>query len=192
MEYGELVYISRDLINCGEHKSPEDCRAEHNRVIVHEIAHQWWYGLVGNNQTSNAWIDEGLAEYSTLLFYDNNPEYNINRKEVIDNARQNYSAFVKIIKGIGGELNTNMSRDLNNFNSSYEYVFMTYIKGLLLFCDLETILTKSALTQALGEFAESTKFSIATPTKLVQSLERTTNTKLGLFFECYLSGFAEN
>lgn len=38
-------------------------------VVVHEIAHQWWYNLVGNDSIREAWIDEGLAEYSTLLFY---------------------------------------------------------------------------------------------------------------------------
>jgi len=188
MEYGELVYISRALLDCNEHDK-ETCRADHDRVIVHEIAHQWWYGLIGNNQSRTAWIDEGLAEYSTLLFFDYNPEYKIDRKNVIENARANYSAYVKIIKGVGGEYNPNMDRELGAFNSSYEYVFMTYVRGLLLFCDLETILTKNNLVQALGDFAKSTKFSIATREQLIECIEKTTKAKVALFFETYISGF---
>ncbi|USG66379.1 M1 family metallopeptidase [Brevibacillus ruminantium] len=37
-------------------------------TVVHETAHQWFYGLVGNNQVEEAWLDEGLAEYASLAF----------------------------------------------------------------------------------------------------------------------------
>jgi aminopeptidase N len=33
------------------------------RSIVHELAHQWFYALVGNDQGRDPWIDEGLASY---------------------------------------------------------------------------------------------------------------------------------
>ena len=34
-------------------------------VISHEVAHQWWYGLVGNNQYREPWLDERFAQYFT-------------------------------------------------------------------------------------------------------------------------------
>jgi hypothetical protein len=34
-------------------------------VTIHEFGHQFWYGLVGNNETEEAWLDEGLNTYST-------------------------------------------------------------------------------------------------------------------------------
>jgi hypothetical protein len=32
--------------------------------LVHEIAHQWWYGLVGDDQFHEPWLDEAFASYS--------------------------------------------------------------------------------------------------------------------------------
>ena len=33
-------------------------------VVLHEAGHQFWYGMVANNETEYAWLDEGLNEYS--------------------------------------------------------------------------------------------------------------------------------
>ena len=35
------------------------------QVTVHEFGHQYWYGLVANNETEEAWLDEGFNSYST-------------------------------------------------------------------------------------------------------------------------------
>lgn len=37
-------------------------------ILVHEIAHQWFYFLVTNNPFEDAWLDESLAEFVTALF----------------------------------------------------------------------------------------------------------------------------
>lgn len=37
-------------------------------ILVHEITHQWFYYLVGNDPYENAWLDESLTEFSTGLF----------------------------------------------------------------------------------------------------------------------------
>ena len=34
-------------------------------VTVHEFGHQFWYGLVANNEFEEAWLDEGFNSYST-------------------------------------------------------------------------------------------------------------------------------
>ena len=34
-------------------------------ALVHEIAHQWWFGMVGNDEWSEPWLDEAMAEYSS-------------------------------------------------------------------------------------------------------------------------------
>ena len=34
-------------------------------VAVHEAGHQFWYGMVGNNEFEDAWMDEGFNQFST-------------------------------------------------------------------------------------------------------------------------------
>lgn len=34
-------------------------------VVAHELAHQWWYALVGDDQWSSPWLDESFAEFSS-------------------------------------------------------------------------------------------------------------------------------
>ncbi|GAB4542082.1 MAG: hypothetical protein Fur002_11660 [Anaerolineales bacterium] len=45
-------------------------------IGVHEIAHQWWFGLVGNDQAQEPWLDEAMSAYSEKIFYEYNyPNY---------------------------------------------------------------------------------------------------------------------
>jgi hypothetical protein len=34
------------------------------RVVVHEIGHQFWYGMVASNEFEEAWLDEGFTSYA--------------------------------------------------------------------------------------------------------------------------------
>ncbi|MCL5428400.1 MAG: M1 family metallopeptidase [Chloroflexi bacterium] len=40
-------------------------------LTAHEVAHNWWFGQVGNDQALEPWIDEALCVYSELLYYEN-------------------------------------------------------------------------------------------------------------------------
>lgn len=37
------------------------------RVIAHELAHQWWYAIVGNDQYAEPWLDESFATWASTL-----------------------------------------------------------------------------------------------------------------------------
>jgi len=37
--------------------------------VSHEIAHQWWYGIVGDDQYASPWLDESFATWSASLPY---------------------------------------------------------------------------------------------------------------------------
>ena len=36
-------------------------------VTAHEVAHQWWFAIVGNDIFTEAWLDEAFAQYSGIL-----------------------------------------------------------------------------------------------------------------------------
>lgn len=38
-------------------------------TVAHEMAHQWFYNLVGNDQVDEPWLDEALAQYATALYF---------------------------------------------------------------------------------------------------------------------------
>jgi Peptidase family M1 domain len=44
--------------------------AQPEGVTVHEAGHQFWYGLVGNNEFEHAWLDEGLNTFSTARVFE--------------------------------------------------------------------------------------------------------------------------
>ncbi|MBA4398300.1 MAG: hypothetical protein C0396_00250 [Anaerolinea sp.] len=37
-------------------------------ITVHEMAHQWWFGMVGSDQALEPWLDEGLAIFAELQY----------------------------------------------------------------------------------------------------------------------------
>ncbi|MDP5272879.1 M1 family metallopeptidase [Chengkuizengella axinellae] len=39
------------------------------RSLVHEIAHQWFYGIVNNDPFDESWLDEGFTTFATSYFY---------------------------------------------------------------------------------------------------------------------------
>jgi hypothetical protein len=63
MEYPGIV--TAHSIYDGEPLKPELLK----RTVVHEVAHQWFYGIISNDPYHDAWLDEGFAEFATGLYY---------------------------------------------------------------------------------------------------------------------------
>jgi Peptidase family M1 domain len=38
------------------------------KALAHEMAHQWWYGIVGDDEYGAPWLDESFADYATDLY----------------------------------------------------------------------------------------------------------------------------
>ncbi|MBI3493386.1 MAG: M1 family metallopeptidase [Acidobacteria bacterium] len=58
MEYPTLFTAGTRWIAPAHVTTPEG-------VTVHEAGHQFWYGIVGNNEFEDAWMDEGFNTFST-------------------------------------------------------------------------------------------------------------------------------
>lgn len=159
MEYGALCVIS-DSIDGADTES----------VTAHEIAHQWWYGAVGSNNLIDAWQDEGLAEYSTYLYF-----YDTQRREyataLLDSAYNQYSRFLELGQQVGEPVKGLLAGELSSFASNYHYTNLTYNKAFIMWDAAGMIMGKDALAQALKNYYESNKFCIASKEDLYLSLD---------------------
>jgi aminopeptidase N len=63
VEFPGIIAIRRSLL------SPAEGERWLESTVVHEMAHQWFYSLVGNDQVSEPWLDESLTQYLTLRYF---------------------------------------------------------------------------------------------------------------------------
>ncbi|MBE5737029.1 MAG: M1 family metallopeptidase [Clostridiales bacterium] len=176
MEFPALVMISDDL----EGQS-------YGEVIVHETAHQWWQSAVGNNEVEFGFLDEGLAEYSVVMFYENYPEYSFTRQDLIKSSENTYKVFCSVYDKVFHSVNTVMIRSLKDFTSEYEYVNIAYIKPCIMFDSLRTTIGEERFFNSLKRYYKEYKFKNATPDHLVGAFEKCGADANG-FFESFFSG----
>ncbi len=178
MEYPSIVFISDSI----------DEEQEYQKVIVHEIAHQWWYGLVGNNEVKEAWLDESLAEYSTALFFGNHDEYNLTYDEFVNNATSSYLLYVDVIQTIRGDVNTKMNLPVFEYQNDYEYSYMVYVKGVIMFDDLKKAVGEKNLIAGFKKYFENNKFKTATKSDFYSAFKAVCHSDIETFVEGYLNG----
>ncbi len=178
MEYPNLVYISDAVENVGDYQN----------VIIHETAHQWWYGIVGNSAYHYGWLDEGLTEYSTLLFYEKNPTYNVNISDSIKASTNSYVLFVDIYTQYLDNLDTSLNRNISEYDTEPEYVYMAYVKGMLLFDNLRELVGDKKFFNGLKYYFENNMFTNVTPETLIANFSKTSGTNLKPFFDSWING----
>ncbi len=47
-----------------------DANGFYEEANVHEVGHQWFYSLIGDDQLLEPWLDEAAASYTELLYYE--------------------------------------------------------------------------------------------------------------------------
>jgi hypothetical protein len=97
MEYPQLIMIT------GYRPSPLSLAG----VIAHEVGHQWFYGMLGSNETREAFMDEGFTSYVTTIamnrLFGDSQEYPGENHSWLDwfvpkfsNKRDNYRGYQQI------------------------------------------------------------------------------------------------
>jgi len=178
MEYPNLVYISDTIESYDDYLN----------VIVHETAHQWWYNMVGSNACEYAWLDEGLTEFSTLMFYRYNDGYNVVETDSLNASLSSYILFSEIYESVYGDFDGSMSRNVNDFSGEMEYTYISYVKGVLFFDNLEKTVGEKNFLKALKHYFKENKFKNATPDDLISSFEVVTKRSLEGFFKSWIQG----
>lgn len=175
MEYPQLVMIASDL-----------AANTREKVIVHETAHQWLYGLIGNDSIREAWIDEGLTEFMTALYYEEIGQTNI-KKELVNQSFNAYIMYNNVYRTVGS-VDTSMAKDLSEFASEYEYVTMVYTKGLLMFNTIYEIIGKDDFVKGMKNYYKKNCCKTARGEDLISEFNKVSKKKTAKIFEAWLYG----
>ena len=177
MEYPNLIMLSTDI---------ED-EVDYLNVIIHETAHQWWYGIVGNDEYKFPWLDEALTEFSTVLFYDYNENYQLTHAKMIEISKENYSLFYSVYTDVLGLLDTSM-RAVDKYSTEPEYTYCTYVKGVLMYESLYQLLGEKDFIEGLKIYFENNKYKNALPENLINAFENASKKELKSFFSSWIDG----
>jgi hypothetical protein len=171
--FGDYPHSTYTLVNCDfvgggmEYGALSLISSLDAEVIIHETAHQWWYGIVGNDQINHSWLDEGLAEFSTHYYH------------LLKGDRATYDKKLRLLKSEYAKWSTLssvgfdgvMNKALYDFLTEGEYVATAYVKGAILFDTLQDIMGDDAFLSALRDYISNNRFAIADQDALTTSFE---------------------
>jgi len=158
IEYPGLVVIAQQLYNQASEGSYFDF------VVAHEVAHQWWYSLVGNDQVNHPWLDESLVGYSTILYYED-----VYGKTIADGV-------LKQIFEVGYQRLLQEKRDqkVNQPVAAFteqDYSLVVYRKGPLFFKALREAIGDARFSAFLKTYFNQNRYGIATSQRLLAAAE---------------------
>ena len=197
MEYPTLFTVSADLFSPEETGYPE-------KLVAHEFAHQYFYGIIANNETYESWIDEGLASYfATKIIKEYYPELLINFKlasyfPVFGIQLLNYNeipliysidkyrsepAFKQYINYYQNPYQGKISDSSFLHDSKIVYRNTNYSKPELMFTSLERILGEDKFLKVISKFYEQFKFEHPKGNELIDLFKAAADENLNWFFQ---------
>jgi len=164
MEYPGVNLIGVDLYR--------ELRSDLEFLIAHEVAHQWWYNVVGNDPVSFAWLDEGLAEYSTYTYYA--ARYGTPTAD----ARVELRWVIPYRYAVNRGLDVVVNQPLSGFDMS-NYETMVYAKAALFFHAIRSDLGDEMYEEVLAEYLDRHRWSVAIPADFLAVAEQVSGQDLG-------------
>jgi hypothetical protein len=168
IEYPGLVVIAARLYE-GAKENPVYMEA----TVAHEVAHQWFYNLVGDDQLDDPWLDESLAQFSTLQYYGD--EY----------GSSGAQGFEDYLNSRWAEINRAMipvGLPVSKYTQT-QYGAIVYGRGPLFFVALEQKMGKESFDAFLKDYTEQLCWGIATPEFLQSLAEKHCACDLDAFFQ---------
>lgn len=146
MEYPALVLVGTEVY-----------RTERKRLealVAHEVAHQWWYNLVGSDPVNTPAVDESLAEYSLYYYYER--IYGKRYAEQMVRTRWIEPSDYVREKGLDAPVESPahvFTRD--------NYEAIVYAKGSRLYSELRQYIGEEAFNTAIRNYLGSYQYRIA-------------------------------
>jgi len=154
MEYPGIVMIARGSVE----------------EVSHEVAHQWWYAAVGNDEFDETWLDEGPTTFSS-------ERYRIEARGESSDLRRMVG-----FKEPGIPVLTAAS----GFVSLRTFGEAIYTKGSGVLWMLRGLLGVETFDRALRTYYERFTYKNATTQDLIDTFETVSGQDLGWFFDQWL------
>jgi aminopeptidase N len=175
MEYPNLVFIAESYFSEGKTLTSLES------VIAHETAHQWWYGVVGNDEIDEAWLDESFATYSKRIYfemlYGNKTGEDFYKKNILDkykSKRRNINGKEIILK------------PLPEFESWADYDPLAYEKGAVMLDTIRSEVGDEKFFEIMRTYYSKNKFKNVKTQDFIDAVESITEKNWQVFFDKWL------
>ena len=160
-------------------------------VTVHEAGHQFWYGVVGNNEFEHAWLDEGLNTFATARVLAESFDPHFRSVRFFGGFFPWVLRDVPWSRAIDGDRVSGYRRDARQDPQStptYRYwpgtaVSITYDKTVLWLHTLERYLGWSTLQRGMAAFYEQWRFAHPKPDDFFRTISAASGQDLSWFFD---------
>jgi hypothetical protein len=168
MEYDGLIFLSHGFYDLYD-GTPKGYLTF---IAAHETAHQWWYGLVGNDQALEPWLDEALCTYMEEVFYEKiYPE----QAQAPDESLVDWWWAYRVdYYDPSGWVNGSIY-DYDSFRSYRDAV---YLNGARFLDDLRNLMGDQAFFNFLRDYASRNLYGIATSASFFDILREHTSQNL--------------
>lgn len=155
IEYPGMIAITSWIYDVGDPSLVNYLEA----TVVHEVGHQWFYNLVGDDQLDDPWLDEALAQFATLQYYTD--EYGAAGEE-------GFTDELKFRWASVGNEEIPIGLPVAHYSGG-EYGAIVYGRGPLFFVALREKMGAAAFDAFIKEYTETLSWDISTP-EILQSL----------------------
>ena len=153
IEYPGMIAITEWIVD------PDNSYLE--ATVAHEIAHQWFYNLVGNDQLDDPWLDESLSQFATLEYFSDTYGQTGALGFRLDlEGRWNSIGQAEIPVGL----------PVRDYTDS-EYSGIVYGRGGLFFEALRDEMGSEKFDAFMKEYVKTNAWDIATPQKFQSQAE---------------------
>jgi aminopeptidase N len=153
-------------------------------VVTHEVAHQWWHGLVGSDQLDEPWMDEALTNYSMYLYYEGTAgrdQANVIKEKVFKEPYRTAQQEFRD-REVGGPVSSFSQED---------YVTIVYGKGPLFFDAVRAQVGDAAFFAALQTYLARHRYRVAYPEDLIAAFEDASGQQIDDLYRSWIEGKAE-
>ena len=146
-------------------------------VVVHEVAHQWFYNLVGNDNQDQPWLDESLAEFLTWEYY---------RLHSGASAASAFETDERMWWQGASNPEAPIGMPVADYNS-YDYGAIVYGKGPFFFDALRDRMGQAAFDELMRDYVTTYSWQVATADNFRSLAEQHCNCDLTALFEEWIN-----